>query len=160
LQAGDAVSLYIHANSLFNVPEPSQDAIMIGAGTGVAPYRGFVYERAEQGHTGRNWLVFGNPHQHCDFLYQAEWQEHLATDALHKISLAFSRDSARKIYVQHRLREEAEAVRDWVANGAVVYVCGAKAPMAVDVEATLTEILGAATLATMAEQGRYVKDVY
>lgn len=160
LRKGDSVRLYVHANHMFNLPQASQDAIMIGPGTGVAPFRSFVYERMEQGHQGRNWLIFGNPKQQLDFLYQSEWQEHLATDALHKISLAFSRDQPDKIYVQHRLREEADTLRTWVEGGAAIYLCGSKSPMGDDVELTLAELLGEERLQQMLTNETYIKEVY
>lgn len=160
LKAGDNVSLYVHANRLFNLPGTDQDAIMIGPGTGVAPFRSFVYERLEQGHTGRSWLLFGNPHQQCDFLYQSEWQEHMATGGLHKISLAFSRDSTEKVYVQHRLLEEADTLRSWVEGGAVIYVCGARDTMSVGVEQALSALLGNERLEALEESARYIKEVY
>ena len=143
---------------------------MIGPGTGVAPFRSFVYERSERSASGRNWLFFGDQHAHCDFLYQAEWQEHLATDTLHKIDLAFSRDYDHKVYVQHKMKERAKELIDWIEGGARIYVCGAKDPMSHDVEKTLIEIISeqkslspdaaADYLADMAEADRYLKDVY
>lgn len=170
LQEGDEISFYISQNQLFNLAPDAQDIIMIGPGTGIAPFRSFIYERSERGSEGRNWLFFGDQHAHCDFLYQAEWQEHLATDTLHKIDLAFSRDQDEKIYVQDRIREKADEIIEWLDNGAIFYVCGAKDPMSKDVHKTLVDIIAAKKsidseaaedyLADMEEQGRYLRDVY
>lgn len=170
LKEGDEVTFYIHQNQMFNLPGDDKDIIMIGPGTGIAPFRSFVYERNERGASGRNWLFFGDQHMHCDFLYQAEWQEHLATDALSRIDLAFSRDQDHKIYVQDRLRASAKDLIEWIDGGAIVYVCGSKDPMSKDVDAALIEIIaqeksmsaeGAADfLADMVERDRYLKDVY
>jgi sulfite reductase alpha subunit-like flavoprotein len=169
-KAGDVLDCYVSQNQLFNLPKDDQDAIMIGPGTGIAPFRGFVYERSERGATGRNWVLFGDQYAHCDFLYQAEWQEHLATEAVHHLDLAFSRDQAEKIYVQHKLQAQAKQFIDWVENGAAVYICGNKDPMSRDVERMILEIIqqqkqlsfdaAEAYLGEMEEQGRYVKDVY
>ncbi len=168
--AGDDIEFYISQNQLFNLPAPDQDAIMIGPGTGIAPFRSFVYERSERGDSGRSWVLFGEQYAHCDFLYQAEWQEHLAMETLHRLDLAFSRDQDKKIYVQHRLQQRSDELMDWLENGAALYVCGTKDPMSKDVEQMLTEIIAAKKsfsaeqsadyLADLAEQGRYVKDVY
>lgn len=169
-QVGDEIELYISQNQIFNLPHDEQDAIMIGPGTGIAPFRSFVYERSERGATGRNWVVFGDQHAHCDFLYQAEWQEHLATDTIQRLDLAFSRDQEQKVYVQHKLQEQADELIAWIEGGAAIYVCGAKEPMSKDVEKALIEIIADKKsitlveavdfLADLEEQGRYVKDVY
>jgi sulfite reductase alpha subunit-like flavoprotein len=170
LKAGDTVRVYVAQNQLFKLPSPDVDMIMIGPGTGIAPFRGFVYERSEAGATGRNWLFFGDQHAHCDFLYQAEWQEHIATGALSRIDLAFSRDQEHKVYVQHKMLERANELMAWIRGGASIYVCGAKDPMSHDVDAALRQIImsqegiddakAADYLADLAEAGRYVKDVY
>ena len=170
LKADDEVTFYISQNQIFNLPANDTDAIMIGPGTGIAPFRSFVFERSEQAHDGRNWIVFGDQHAHCDFLYQAEWQEHLATEAVSRMDLAFSRDHKEKLYVQHKLQEKAKDLVAWVDGGAAIYVCGAKDPMSRDVEKTLIDIFAhqkslspeAAEdfLGELEEQGRYVKDVY
>lgn len=170
LKDGDAVKFYIHQNQVFNLPADDVDIIMIGPGTGVAPFRSFVYERSDRGASGRNWLFFGDQHMHCDFLYQAEWQEHVATEALHKIDLAFSRDQAHKIYVQDRIRENAAEIIAWIDSGAALYVCGSKDPMSKDVDKALIDVIAAQKslsneaaadfLADLEEAGRYMKDVY
>ncbi|RFM29422.1 diflavin oxidoreductase [Deminuibacter soli] len=170
LKPGDTFDFYIHPNSLFRLPEESRDVIMIGPGTGIAPFRSFIAERDALGASGRNWLFFGEQHFSSDFLYQTEIQNYVQTGALHNVSLAFSRDQEDKIYVQHRLQQQAAEVWDWLQNGAAVYVCGAKAPMSEDVEAALLELIsekGAKTTAEakayleqLQEEGRYLKDVY
>ena len=170
LKEDDEITFYISQNQLFNLPSDDTDIIMIGPGTGIAPFRSFVYERSERGAAGRNWLFFGDQHAHCDFLYQAEWQEHLAVESLHKIDLAFSRDQDHKIYVQDKMKENAAELMAWLDGGAVIYVCGAKEPMSKDVEAALVEMIAAHKslsaedaadhLAELEENGRYLKDVY
>lgn len=169
LKAGDEVQFFIQRNNLFKLPEDDRDIVMIGPGTGVAPFRSFVWERAERGASGRNWLFFGEQHQHSDFLYQAEWIDFVGTEALHKIDLAFSRDQEHKVYVQHRMKEKADELVEWIDGGASIYVCGAKEPMSKDVEQTLLEILAARKggyeaaqefLDQLHDDNRYVKDVY
>ncbi len=169
LKMGDMVKFFIQRNSLFKLPEDQRDIIMIGPGTGIAPFRGFVWERTERGASGRNWLFFGEQHQHCDFLYQAEWIDFVETETLHKIDLAFSRDQEYKIYVQHRLKEKSDELLEWIDNGAAIYVCGSKDPMSKDVEQTLLEILAIKKggheaaqkfLDQLHDDDRYVKDVY
>ncbi len=170
LTEGDEITFYIHQNQMFNLPQDDTDIIMIGPGTGIAPFRSFVYERSERGADGRNWLLFGDQHAHCDFLYQLEWQEHVATEMLSKIDLAFSRDQEHKIYVQDRLRENASEIVSWIDGGASIYLCGNKDPMSKDVDQALIEILAqeknisndaaADMLADLEENDRYLKDVY
>ncbi|WIG56661.1 MAG: Sulfite reductase [NADPH] flavoprotein alpha-component [Rhodanobacteraceae bacterium] len=167
---GDTVEVYLERNERFRLPaDPGHDIIMIGAGTGVAPFRAFVQQRAATGARGRNWLLFGNPRFRSDFLYQLEWQDALKDGALHRLDLAFSRDQAEKIHVQHRLREHGRDIYAWLENGAHLYVCGATA-MARDVEAALRDLIiehGArdteaadAYIATLRDEHRYARDVY
>jgi sulfite reductase (NADPH) flavoprotein alpha-component len=167
---GDRADAFIEANERFRLPaDASRDIVMIGPGTGVAPFRGFVQERRETGASGRNWLLFGNSHARSEFLYQTEWQQALKDGALHRLDLAFSRDQAEKIYVQERLREHGRELYAWLESGAHVYVCGALA-MGKDVHAALLDIVarerrvdadGAADyLAALQAQGRYARDVY
>ncbi|MFT5703764.1 MAG: sulfite reductase (NADPH) flavoprotein alpha-component [Rickettsiales bacterium] len=160
LKGGDEIEFYISKNNVFRLPEEDKDIIMVGPGTGVAPFRGFVQERDAKGASGKNWLFFGDKNSHTDFLYQSEWQEFLATGVLTKIDVAFSRDQKEKIYVQDRIRENAEELKKWLENGAYFYICGDKANMAKDVEEALVEIVGSEYLAKMQEEGRYLKDVY
>ncbi len=167
---GDEIEFYIHQNQIFNLAADDTDIIMIGPGTGVAPFRSFIYERLERGACGKNWLFFGAQHMHCDFLYQTEWQEHLATETLHKIDLAFSRDQTNKIYVQDRLKEKEKEIVEWIDKGATLYLCGSRDPMSKDVDQTLTDIIAAQKslshekaadfLADLEENNRYLKDVY
>jgi sulfite reductase (NADPH) flavoprotein alpha-component len=184
LAEGDCASIYIEANERFRLPaDTSRDVIMIGPGTGVAPFRGFVQERAASGARGRNWLFFGNPHFRRDFLYQTEWQAALAAGSLHRLDLAFSRDGLgvvdaagrvdaaipRKTYVQHRLGERAREVHAWLEGGAHLYVCGA-IRMGKDVHAALRDIVSRergvdaeaaeAYLSELQSTGRYARDVY
>src|SRR5690606_22343066 len=145
------------------------DIIMIGPGTGIAPFRGFVQERAETGATGRNWLFFGAQHFNTGFLYQVEWQDALRRGELHRLDLAFSRDQARKLYVQDRLREQGRELYDWLQAGAHLYVCGAIA-MGKDVHAALQDVVAAHNggdrdaaaeyLTALQTEGRYSRDVY
>jgi len=170
LAEGDHVPVYIETNDRFRVPaDPSRDILMVGPGTGVAPFRAFVQERAETGASGRNWLFFGSQHFNSGFLYQSEWQEALRRGELNRLDLAFSRDQAQKLYVQHRLRERGREVYDWLQSGAHFYVCGSIA-MGKDVHAALQDIVvehGALEpeaahdyLTTLQTEGRYSRDVY
>ncbi|CAN1725004.1 Sulfite reductase [NADPH] flavoprotein alpha-component [Hyphomicrobium sp. 1Nfss2.1] len=170
-KVGDPVRVYIKPNRHFRLPEDgNRPIIMIGAGTGVAPFRAFVEERAELGAKGKSWLVFGERNYTNDFLYQLEWQDHLASGSLSRIDVAFSRDQPEKIYVQQRLWEAREDVLRWVEDGAHIYVCGDEKGMGRDVDVTLSRILaeaargddeaGKAKLKELAKAGRYQRDVY
>lgn len=169
--ADGTVPVFIEANERFRLPaDGSRDVIMIGPGTGVAPFRAFVQERQASGASGRNWLFFGNRHFRHDFLYQVEWQEALRSGALDRLDLAFSRDTDAKAYVQHRLREHGRELYAWLRDGAHVYVCGDATHMARDVHEALLEIIAThgklpadeakAWLADLLQQGRYARDVY
>jgi len=172
-RAGDdaRVPVFIEPNERFRLPaDGSRDVIMIGPGTGVAPFRAFVQERQATGASGRNWLFFGNRHFRHDFLYQVEWQQALHSGALDRLDVAFSRDTGSKDYVQHRLREHGPELYAWLREGAHVYVCGDAAHMARDVHDALLEIIAShgrlpaeaakAWLADLLQQGRYARDVY
>ena len=170
-KAGECVRLYVKRNRHFKLPkESARPIIMIGAGTGVAPFRGFVEERAEAGVTSPSWLFFGARNYTNDFLYQLDWQDHLTSGALGRVDVAFSRDQPEKIYVQHRLWERREDIRGWLADGAHIYVCGDEKGLGRDVDATLARILaeplntdagvGKVQLAELARAGRYQRDVY
>ena len=167
----DKLPVFIESNERFRLPADStRDIIMIGPGTGVAPFRAFVQERQESGASGRNWLFFGNRHFAQDFLYQVEWQEALKHGALHRLDLAFSRDQSHKTYVQDRLREQGADLYAWLQNGAHLYVCGDSAHMAKDVHAALVDVIAShgkqspddakAWLNELLQQGRYARDVY
>lgn len=164
------IEFYIHKNQNFRLPEADKDIIMIGPGTGIAPFRSFLAHRDATGAEGKNWLVFGEQHFVSDFYYQTEIQEWLSTDVLTKLDTAFSRDQKEKIYVQDRLKQKGKEVYEWIENGAYIYVCGQKNPMSSDVENTLLDIIAAeknidtnqakAYLETLETEGRYQKDVY
>jgi sulfite reductase (NADPH) flavoprotein alpha-component len=168
---GDTLKLYVKANRHFRLPtDSSHPIIMIGAGTGIAPYRAFVAERQTQDGAGKSWLFFGERNFTHDFLYQLEWQDFIKSGALTRMDLAFSRDQPEKIYVQHRLWQRREEIRHWLADGAHLYVCGDEKGMARDVDETLVRILaepehndsdaGKAALKALAKAGRYQRDVY
>lgn len=167
---GTRLQIYVQGNSHFRLPAPDTPIIMIGAGTGVAPYRGFLQERSAQGAGGRSWLFFGERNQSTDFLYEAEFAGFLATGALTHLDTAFSRDGTRKIYVQDRLLAQAEHLCRWLSDGAHIYVCGDAAHMAPDVDRALIRVLetgmgldaasAGAYLGTMQAEGRYQRDVY
>ena len=166
------VRVFIEPNERFRLPaDPARDVIMVGPGTGVAPYRGFVQHRREQGATGRNWLIFGARYFDSEFLYQAEWQDALKDGGLTRVDLAFSRDRGTpKAYVQDRIREAGAEIHAWLAGGASVYVCGDAEHMAPDVHAALVDVVerhggldraGAeAWLRRLADEHRYLRDVY
>jgi sulfite reductase (NADPH) flavoprotein alpha-component len=170
-KVGDKVRVYVKPNRHYALPaDGNRPIIMIGAGTGVAPYRGFIEDRVETGAKGKSWLFFGERNYTNDFLYQLEWQEHLAAGALSRIDVAFSRDQPEKIYVQHRLWEQRKDILAWLEEGAHLYVCGDEKGMAKDVDATLVRILaepaqgdeeaGRAKLKELTKAGRYQRDVY
>jgi len=167
----ERVRVFVEPNERFRLPrDAARDVIMIGPGTGVAPFRAFVQERAETGAKGRNWLFFGEQHFRSQFLYQTEWQEALKKGELHRLSLAFSRDQAEKLYVQQRLREAGKDVYAWLEGGAHLYVCGDAQRMALDVHEALIDIVtthggrsredAEAWLSTLRDEQRYQRDVY
>jgi sulfite reductase (NADPH) flavoprotein alpha-component len=166
---GRPVPIFIEPNAEFRLPEDSGQAmIMIGAGTGVAPFRSFLQEREALGAAGNNWLFFGDRHFSTDFLYQREWLRWLRDGRLTRLDVAFSRDQERKIYVQDRLRERAGDVFAWLEKGAAVYVCGAEA-MGRAVQQSLVDIVQSAGrtqvqaeeyILELKQTGRYHRDVY
>ncbi|MBD8524217.1 assimilatory sulfite reductase (NADPH) flavoprotein subunit [Pseudomarimonas arenosa] len=169
-EEGQKLKVFIEANERFRLPADGQrDLIMIGAGTGIAPYRGFLQQRVADGGSGRHWLVFGAQRFASDFLYQAEWLQARQRGHLQKIDLAFSRDQAERIYVQRRLREQGRELYAWLESGAHLYICGAIA-MGKDVHQALRDVLidhggrspDAADdyLRQLQQAGRYHKDVY
>jgi sulfite reductase (NADPH) flavoprotein alpha-component len=167
LKAGDPVEFYIHHNDQFRLPEDNQDLIMIGPGTGIAPFRAFLSERESTGATGRNWLFYGDQHFITDFLYQTELQQWMEAGVLTALDLAFSRDQPEKIYVQDKIRRNADEFFQWIEKGATLYVCGAK-KMSEDVENTIIELIkesgnpkdAETFLEELKSSGRYLKDVY
>ena len=162
---------FVEPNTRFRLPtDTSTDVIMIGPGTGVAPFRGFLQARAASGAAGRNWLFFGGRHLDSDFLYQTEWLSALKKHALTHLDVAFSRDTAQKVYVQQRLRERGAQIYQWLEAGAHLYVCGDAERMAPDVHTALIDIVATeggrspqeaeAYIASLASQRRYLRDVY
>lgn len=171
LEEDGTVRVFVERNDGFRLPEDSRKPIvMIGSGTGVAPFRAFVQQRAAENAEGKNWLIFGNPHFAADFLYQTEWQQFAKDGFLHRYDFAWSRDQEEKIYVQDKIREQAEGLWQWLQEGAHIYVCGDAAKMAKDVEAALLDvIIGAGHLDEegaeeyldmLREEKRYQRDVY
>jgi len=164
------LNFFIQPNKRFKLAEPTKDIIMIGPGTGIAPFRAFVAERDATGATGRNWLFFGDQHFTTDFSYQTEWQNWHSTGVLTKISLAFSRDQEEKVYVQHRMLQQAKELYEWIESGAIVYLAGTKNPMGKDVEHTLVQIIkeqgnkteeqAAEYFEKMKDELRYMEDLY
>ncbi|MBY9078009.1 assimilatory sulfite reductase (NADPH) flavoprotein subunit [Paenibacillus sp. HN-1] len=170
-QPGDKLPVFIQSNSNFKLPEnPDTPVIMIGPGTGVAPFRAFLGEREETEAAGKTWLFYGDQHFFTDFLYQVEWQRWLEKGVLTRMDVAFSRDTDKKVYVQHRMLEQARELYQWIQGGAAVYVCGDEKRMAHDVHNALAAILeqegGLSTeeaseyLLNMQQQKRYQRDVY
>lgn len=171
LQPGDTIPVYIQHNENFKLPaNPETPIIMIGPGTGVAPFRSFMQEREEIGAEGKSWLFFGDQHFVTDFLYQTEWQKWLKDGVLTKMDVAFSRDTEKKVYVQHRILEQSKELFSWLQEGAYVYICGDEKNMAHDVHQTLLEIIekegslsreqAEVYLADLQQQKRYQRDVY
>ena len=170
-RVGDSLRVYVKPNSHFRLPaDPAAPVIMIGPGTGVAPFRAFMQHRDAAGATGRNWLFFGDRSYTQDFLYQLEWQDLIERGVLTRLDLAFSRDQDAKRYVQHALWKQRRELYAWLQDGAHLYICGDQARMARDVHVTLRDILAEqsslspeaaeAELTTMKAQGRYLLDVY
>ncbi|MBB23222.1 MAG: sulfite reductase [NADPH] flavoprotein alpha-component [Roseibacillus sp.] len=168
---GDTVPVFVTPNKRFRLPEnDTLPIIMVGPGTGVAPFRAFVEDRSTREGSGPTWLIFGDQRFTYDFLYQLEWQDHLKSGALTRLDVAFSRDQPEKIYVQDRIREKGKEIWDWLEKGAHFYVCGDASRMAPDVHAALLEVIqswgdrtpeAAETyLGELKSNGRYQRDVY
>ncbi|MCC8464869.1 NADPH-dependent assimilatory sulfite reductase flavoprotein subunit [Photorhabdus bodei] len=171
LQENGDIRIFIEHNDNFRLPaDPRTPVIMIGPGTGIAPFRAFMQQREADGAEGKNWLFFGNPHFTEDFLYQVEWQRYVKDGLLTRIDLAWSRDQRHKVYVQDKLREQGEEVWCWIEEGAHLYVCGDANRMAKDVEHALLDIIaehgGMDTeqadefLSELRLERRYQRDVY
>ena len=171
VRVGDHIPVFVLPNPNFHLPpDPATSVIMIGPGTGIAPFRAFLQEREDGGATGCNWLLFGNPHRASDYLYREELESWQASGLLTRLDLAFSRDQTEKRYVQHCLLEQAGEVFRWLEAGASIYVCGDARHMAEDVQGTLLRVIaeqgkldaGAARqyLVRMRQQKRYLRDVY
>lgn len=170
LAEGQSVKVFVEHNDNFRLPDHDTPVIMIGPGTGIAPFRAFLQERDNAGATGQNWLFFGNPHFTQDFLYQVELQDYLKRGVLSKLDVAFSRDQAQKVYVQDKLLAKGAEVWSWLQQGAHLYICGDGSKMAKDVHQALLQIAqtqgglneeaAADYLEQLRETKRYQKDVY
>lgn len=171
IQPGDTVPIYLKRNPNFKFPKDGDTpVIMIGPGTGIAPFRAHMQEREEYGYKGNTWLFFGDQHFTTDFLYQTEWQEWLKDGVLEKMNVAFSRDTDQKVYVQHRIAEHSKEFNEWIEKGASIYICGDEKNMAKDVhqairnvlvkEQNLTEEDAESYLKQMKKDKRYQRDVY
>ncbi len=170
MQAGDTARVFVHSNKNFRLPEDlSKPVIMVGPGTGIAPFRAFLEERVVSGATGGNWFFFGNPYKATDFCYEDELTKLVEAGKL-KLSLAWSRDQAEKVYVQHLMEREGESLWQWLEDGASFYVCGDASRMAKDVDAALVKVVevwggkspedAAAYVDAMRKDKRYQRDVY
>ncbi|SII41259.1 putative NADPH--sulfite reductase flavoprotein alpha-component [Mycobacteroides abscessus subsp. abscessus] len=171
IQPGDTVPIYLKRNPNFKFPkEGDTPVIMIGPGTGIAPFRAYMQEREEHGFKGNTWLFFGDQHFTTDFLYQTEWQEWLKDGVLGKMDVAFSRDTDEKVYVQHRIAEHSKEFNEWLQKGASIYICGDEKHMAKDVHQAIRNVLvkeqnlseedAEAYLKQMKKDKRYQRDVY
>ena len=168
---GSTIPCYLHPNKNFKLPDdPSTQIIMVGPGTGIAPFRAFIEERQATGATGKNWLFFGDRSQKTDYLYSDEWESYQKIGILHELDLAWSRDQAEKVYVQHKMLEKKAELWNWLQDGAVFYVCGDASRMAKDVDQALRTIAQEQGSMSEEEAGtwvkglqkerRYLKDVY
>ena len=171
IQEGDTVPIYLKRNPNFKFPQNEETpVIMIGPGTGVAPFRSYMQEREELGFKGNTWLFFGEQHFTTDFLYQTEWQEWLNDGTLSKLDVAFSRDTDQKVYVQHKIAENSEQFNQWIENSGAIYVCGDESKMAKDVHLAIREVLmkeqnlseedAEEYLKQLKRDKRYQRDVY
>lgn len=171
LDEGGEVNVFVETNDNFRLPDDGNTpVIMIGPGTGIAPFRAFMQQREAEEASGENWLFFGNPNYTQDFLYQTEWQRFVKDGVVNKISLAFSRDQEQKVYVQHRMLEQGAELYQWLEQGAYLYVCGDANHMAKDVQDALVQIViehGAKSeeqaeqyISDLRRAKRYQKDVY
>ncbi|MEC9054702.1 MAG: sulfite reductase [NADPH] flavoprotein alpha-component, partial [Verrucomicrobiota bacterium] len=171
VEEGDVVPVFVTPNKRFRLPEnEGVPIIMVGPGTGIAPFRAFVEDRATREGSGPSWLIFGDQHYTYDFLYQLEWQDHLNSGALTRLDVAFSRDQPEKVYVQDRIREKSGEIWEWLEQGAHFYVCGDASRMGPDVHEALLEVIAEqgglgseeaeAYLGELKKSGRYQRDVY
>ena len=170
LNEDNELQFYVSPNNNFRLPEEDKNIIMIGPGTGIAPFRSFLWERDSTVASGKNWLFFGDQHFICDFLYQTEIQNFVETNLLTRIDTAFSRDQQEKIYVQHKIQKNGAEFFEWLQAGSYVYLCGAKEPMSNDVEQAILQVIetfgerskeeAKQYLENLKEEGRYLTDVY
>jgi sulfite reductase (NADPH) flavoprotein alpha-component len=170
-RVGERVPCYLHPNKNFKLPEdPSIPIIMVGPGTGIAPFRAFIEERRVVGSTGKNWLFFGDRSQKTDYLYENEWESYHNDGILNDLDLAWSRDQEKKVYVQHKMIEKKAQLWSWLQDGATFYVCGDASRMAKDVDQALRTIAqeegamseedAGAWVKSLLNERRYLKDVY
>ncbi|MFP4542503.1 MAG: sulfite reductase flavoprotein subunit alpha, partial [Opitutales bacterium] len=160
IDVGENVPVYLHHNKNFKLPaDPNTPIIMVGPGTGIAPFRAFVEERVETGAKGKSWLFFGDWTFQNDFLYQTEWQKYLKTGGLSRMDVAFSRDTDQKVYVQHRMREKSKELYAWLEEGAHFYVCGDASRMAKDVHQALIDCVAEHGGMSPEDAEAYVKDL-
>lgn len=171
LTTGEKLDIFVHKSHGFTIPsDPKAPMIMVGPGTGIAPFIAFLQQREADRAEGKNWLFFGDQRQELDFLYRDQLSEWLKKGLLSRLDLAFSRDTAEKVYVQHRMRENGRELFSWLESGAYFYVCGDARRMAVDVENTLLDVIetqGSMTksqakdyLTRLKQHQRYIRDVY
>ncbi len=171
LEEGGEVKVFVEHNNNFKLPQDDNTPIiMVGPGTGIAPFRSFIQERDNRDAEGKNWLFFGDRTFTQDFLYQVEWQKYLKSGLLTRLDVAFSRDQAEKVYVQHRILENAEQVWQWIQDGAYIYVCGDATRMAKDVHDALVFVAeqqgklsreeAEAFINDLRKAKRYQRDVY
>jgi sulfite reductase (NADPH) flavoprotein alpha-component len=170
-EAGDTLPIFIQPNKHFHLPESEEtDIIMVGPGTGIAPFRSFIEERSVNKGSGKSWLFFGDQYSATDFLYQDELEKYQKEGVLTKLDTAFSRDTEQKVYVQHKMLENSKELYQWLQDGAYFYVCGDKEYMAKDVHEALISIIekegnmsreeAEEQLAAMKKEKRYQRDVY
>jgi sulfite reductase (NADPH) flavoprotein alpha-component len=164
------VSLYLQPSKDFHLPQDnSRSIIMIGPGTGVAPFRGFMQERVFRKASGKNWLFFGERHQGADFFYEDFWKD-LVRQGLLRLDVAFSRDQPQKVYVQHVMWEQRKSLWQWIQEGAIIYVCGSADTMAKDVDICLHHIAESEGMLSadaakeyvkmLRKEKRYIRDIY
>jgi sulfite reductase (NADPH) flavoprotein alpha-component len=170
VRPGQKVRVFVHTSHKFGLPAGDRHAIMVGPGTGIAPFRAFLQERAATGSAGKNWLLFGDQKSDCDFLYRAELEQYQKDGVLHRLDTAFSRDQEAKVYVQHRMIERGAELWAWLADGGCFYVCGDAKRMALDVDKALRQVISEhgklapveadKYVAELIRAGRYQRDVY
>jgi sulfite reductase (NADPH) flavoprotein alpha-component len=170
-RVGDSIPCYFHPNKNFKLPEDGNvPIIMVGPGTGIAPFRAFIEERKVSGASGKNWLFFGDRSQKTDYLYGSEWESYLKDGLINELDLAWSRDQDEKVYVQHKMLEKGKVLWEWLEDGAIFYVCGDASRMAKDVDSALRTIAqkqgamseedSALWVKKLQKDKRYLKDVY
>src|SRR5699024_8844084 len=160
IEQDDQVKVFIDPNTRFKLPQDtSKPVIMVGPGTGIAPFRSFIQHRDAQEASGKSWLFFGDRNFHTDFLYQSEWLQYLDEGVLTRLDVAFSRDQKEKVYVQHKMLEHGKELYNWLTEGAHFYVCGDKDYMAKDVDSALLEIVKSHGNLQEEEASEYIKEL-